>query len=86
MSSSSGPPGSPDPDAPIEEDVAGAWRPTRPGGGIRFHPGWYDLDEAARLRAFDAATANRVIESSLDARGLSATAKSVLRRIRATEP
>jgi hypothetical protein len=82
VSGPSDPPGAPDPNASIEEDVAGAWRPRGPGGGARFHPGWYDLDEAARLRAFDAASANRAIEAALDPAGLSSTGRAVLRRIR----
>ena len=82
MTDPSDPPGAPDPNEPIEESVAGAWRPREPGGGVRFHPGWYDLDEAARLRAFDAATANRALEAALDPERLSATARAVLARIR----
>ena len=82
MSNPGDPPATPDPNEPIEESVAGAWRPREPGGGVRFHPGWYDLDEVARLRAFDAAATNRAIEAALDPQGLSATARAVLAVLR----
>ena len=66
----------------LVEAVAGAWRPREPQGTIRFHPGWYDLDDKARLEAHDAARASRAIEAGLDPQGLSTTARAVLARIR----
>ncbi len=67
---------------PLVEAVAGAWRPRDPRGTIRFHPGWYDLDDESRLEAHDAARASRAIEAALDPQGLSTTARAVLARIR----
>jgi hypothetical protein len=69
-------------DDPIVESVAAAWRPRDPRGDVRFHPGWYDLDEGARQRAFDAASESRVLEAALDPEGLSTTARAVLARVR----
>lgn len=66
----------------LVEAVAGAWRPRDPRGTIRFHPGWYDLDDKGRLEAHDAASASRAIEAGLDPEGLSTTARAVLARIR----
>jgi hypothetical protein len=76
-------PSPPRPTDPLVESIAGAWRPRDPRGGVRFHPGWYDLDESARLEAFEAARANRLLEAALDPRGLSTTAKAVIARVRA---
>jgi hypothetical protein len=42
---------------------------------------WMDLDDAGRRAAFDATLRQRKIEASLDAAGLSATARAVLGRI-----
>jgi hypothetical protein len=67
---------------PLIEAVAGAWRPRDPRGSIRFHPGWYDLDDRGRIAAFEAARASRVVEAALDPEGLSTTARAVLARIR----
>jgi hypothetical protein len=72
----------PPPDDPLLESVAGAWRPRDPQGTVRFHPGWYDLDESARLRAFEAASESRALEAALHPQGLSTTARAVLARIR----
>ncbi len=63
------------------EQVAGADRPASNTGELRYHPAWHDLDAAARQRAFDLATRNRVLEAALDPEGLSTTARAVLRRI-----
>jgi hypothetical protein len=67
---------------PLVEAVAGAWRPRDPRGSIRFHPGWYDLDDRGRIAAFEAGRASRVVEAALDPEGLSTTARAVLARIR----
>ena len=63
------------------EAVAGAWRPRDAEGTILAHPAWHDLDEAARAEAFEVALAERWMEATLDAGGLSATARLVLGRI-----
>ena len=70
------------PDELLLEQVLGAWRPRTAGGGPRSHPAWHDLDEGGRRQAFDEATRLRKMESALDARGLSTSARSVLARIR----
>ena len=49
---------------PLVEAVAGAWRPRDPRGTIRFHPGWYDLDDKGRVESHDAACASRAIEAA----------------------
>ncbi len=64
------------------EQVAGADRPASTTGELRYHPGWHDLDAAARQRAYELAAANRKLEAALDPQGLSTTARAVLRRIR----
>ncbi|MBA3540038.1 MAG: hypothetical protein H0T79_10450 [Deltaproteobacteria bacterium] len=72
------PPGSPE---ELVEQVASAWRP-RSQDELRYHPGWHDLDEAGRLRAYELARALRHAEAALDRDGLSTTAHAVLARIR----
>ena len=62
------------------EAVAGAFR-DRTAEGISSHPGWHDLDEAGRVRAFDAAKQMRAMEAALDPEGLSTTARAVLARL-----
>lgn len=62
------------------EAVTTAWRP-RKRGEIGFHPNWFDLDDEARERAFDATKQARAMEAALDADGLSTTARAVLARI-----
>jgi hypothetical protein len=71
-----------DPDTLIEA-AAGAWRPRAPDGTLRFHPAWWDLDEAGRRAAHDRAHQSRPLEAALDPAGLSTTAKAVMSRIRA---
>jgi len=63
------------------EQAVGAWRPRRADGGIGTHPAWADLDEAARVEAYEAARLQRKLESALDPEGLSSTARAVLGRI-----
>jgi hypothetical protein len=70
-------------DALIEQVVA-AWRPDAPGGAIRNHPAWHDLDAAGRAQAYARTVASRRLEAALDPEGLSSTAKAVLARIRGT--
>ena len=71
----------PDTDAPLIEETAGAWRPTR-AGGVGSLPAWHDLDAAGREKAFELALANRELEAMADPRGLSCTARAVMARIR----
>jgi hypothetical protein len=63
------------------EAAAGAFRPIGNSGETRAHPAFYDLDEAGREAAFEAALSNRALEASLDPEGLSSTAKAVLARL-----
>ncbi|WP_394841287.1 hypothetical protein LZC95_29980 [Pendulispora brunnea] len=63
------------------EAVTTARRTKDRDGTLRFHPAWHDLDEAGRLEAFQRTCELRVLESHLDPRGLSTTAKAVLARI-----
>jgi hypothetical protein len=63
------------------EQVAGAWRPRDRDGGIRWHPAWFDLDDAARREAFEITRRLRALEAALDPRGLSCTGRAVLGRI-----
>ena len=67
----------------LVEQVAGAYRPPSLDE-LRYHPAWHDLDAAARIRAFDLATALRPLEAALDPDGLSSTARAVLARLSKT--
>lgn len=62
--------------------VSSAHRDRDVDGNIRFHPGWFDLDDAGRRRAFEAAAQVRRLEAALDPEGRSSTAKAVMARIR----
>jgi hypothetical protein len=64
----------------LVEQVASAHRP-RAGDDLQYHKAWHDLDEAARVRAFDLAHGLRPVEAALDPEGLSTTARAVLARI-----
>ena len=64
------------------EAAAGAFRERDPRGAVRFHPAWWDLDEAGRRAAFEAAVQSRALEAALDPAGLTSTARAVLARIR----
>lgn len=66
----------------LVEQVAAAWRPRRPGGGVGSHPAWHDLDDAGRLEAFEAARVARRLEAALDDEGLSTTGSAVMARVR----
>jgi hypothetical protein len=69
----------PDPEREtVIEAVCSAHRERDPHGALRFHPAWYDLDEAGRLAAADSAAELRRVEAALDPEGLSATARRVL--------
>jgi hypothetical protein len=68
-----------DEDALVEQ-VAGAYRP-RAREELRYHAAWHDLDEAARVRAYEIGRAMRTIEAALDPDGMSTTARAVLARI-----
>ncbi|MEP7119989.1 MAG: hypothetical protein ABJE95_03725 [Byssovorax sp.] len=65
------------------EALAGAYRARDPHGAISSHPAFFDLDDAGRIEAFEAAQRLRVVEAALDPDGLSTTARAVLARIRA---
>ena len=65
----------------LVEQVASAYRPAAGSDGLQYHKAWHDLDEVARVRAFDLARGLRAAESALDADGLSTTARAVLARI-----
>jgi hypothetical protein len=65
----------------LVEAAAGAYRATRPGGGIATSPAWHDLDADGREAAFAAAALSRRLEAALDPEGLSSTVRAVLRRI-----
>jgi hypothetical protein len=66
----------------LVEAAAGAFRERGVNGDVRFAPAWWDLDEAGRRQAFEAACLNRVIEGALDPQGLSSTARAVVARLR----
>lgn len=66
----------------LVEQVASAFRSRRPGGGVRSHPAWHDLDPAGRAEAYEAARVSRRLEAALDPEGLSSTGRAVLARIR----
>ncbi len=63
------------------EQAASAFRATDRDGRVRASPAFFDLGEAERVRAFDAASASRKLEAALDPRALSSTARAVLARI-----
>ena len=63
------------------EAVASAWRARDTRGNIRSEPAWHDLSPEDRVKAHEAATQHRLMESALDADGLSATSRLVLNRI-----
>ena len=74
--------GSDSDDEALIEAAAGAWRERDRDGRARFHPAWWDLDDAGRRAAFEAARVSRALEAALDPDGLSSTARAVLARIR----
>lgn len=51
-------------------------------GRVLTDPSWLDLDADGRREAFEATVAVRALEAAADARGLSATGRAVLARIR----
>jgi hypothetical protein len=65
----------------LVEQVVSAWRPPGPGGGVRSHPAWHDLDAGGRREAFEATKAARLLEAALDPEGLSSTGRAVMDRI-----
>ena len=65
----------------LVEQAVGAWRPRGPRGELRAHPAWSDLDPAGREELFGATQQQRALETALDPRGLSTTAKAVLARL-----
>jgi hypothetical protein len=63
------------------EQVVGAYRPRDPRGGLLPSAAFHDLDDAARVEAYEQARRARAIEAALDAEGLSSTARAVLTRL-----
>jgi hypothetical protein len=47
----------------------------------RAHEAFWDLDEEARLEAYERTISTRAIEAAMNPRGLSTTARAVLSRI-----
>lgn len=70
----------PEEEALLIEQVAGAWRPAA-DDTLHYHKAWHDLDAAGRTRAYELASALRPLEAALDPEGLSTTARAVLSRI-----
>jgi hypothetical protein len=70
------------PDETLLEAATTAFRGRDPGGPLRFHPAWYDLDDAGRVAAFDATVRARRLEAAIDPAGLSTTARAVLAALR----
>lgn len=66
------------------EAAATAWRARDASGAVRSNGAWFDLDAAGRREAHDAAAQARILESALDAGGLSTTARCVLARLGAS--
>jgi hypothetical protein len=64
------------------EQVVGAFRERSVDGAVQAAPAWRDLEASGRIEAFDRALVQRRLEAATDAEGLSATARSVLARIR----
>lgn len=77
-------PDSPDPEdrEALIEALAGAHRERSALGAIKWHPAFFDLDEAGRAEAFEVARRLRDMEAALDPEGLSTTGHAVLARIR----
>lgn len=68
--------------ARLVEQATTAHRPTGPGGELRFHPAFHDLDAAGREVLFEATRLQRALERAHDPQGLSSTARAVLARLR----
>lgn len=49
---------------------------------VRFHPAFHDLDATGREQLFEALQQQRALESAASPDGLTATSRSVLRRLR----
>jgi hypothetical protein len=61
--------------------VTSAHRERSAQGEVRSHRTWHDLDEAARLEAFDETLRVRAIEAAASADGLTSTARAILARL-----
>ena len=68
-------------DPPLDA-VTTAWRPRDPGGAVRAHPAWHDLDAAGREEAYEVGRQTRALEAALDPEGLSAAGRAVMAIIR----
>jgi hypothetical protein len=67
-------------DAPLIEEVAGAFRPRDPRK-LGVLPAWHDLSPEGREQAYELSLEMRQLEAAIDPRGRSATVKAVLARI-----
>ncbi|MFT3912723.1 MAG: hypothetical protein QM704_01155 [Anaeromyxobacteraceae bacterium] len=65
----------------LVEEAATAFRPRDPGGRLRPHPAFLDLDAAGRAEAHARAATSRALEAALDPEGLSTTARAILARL-----
>jgi hypothetical protein len=63
------------------EAATGAFRERDASGRILPSPAWMDLSEGDRERLFKHQIESRLLESSLDPKGLSSTARAVLGRL-----
>ena len=67
-------------EAPLIEEVAGAFRPRDPRA-LAFLPAWHDLSPEGREEAFELSLQMREMEAALDPEGYSSTVRAVLVRI-----
>ncbi len=63
------------------EQVTSAHRERGVDGQIKSHPAWHDLDQAARVEAFEETLVLRMLERALDAQEQSTTVKALLARL-----
>ena len=67
-------------EAPLIEEVAGAFRPRDPRE-VAYLPAWRDLSPGGREEAFERSLKLRQVEAALDPEGFSGTVRAVLARI-----
>ena len=65
----------------LVEELASAYRETRPHGEIVWSPAFFDLDAQARQAAFEEAVVERRLQASSAQDGLSGTARAVMAKI-----
>lgn len=66
------------------ESAAEAFRERNAAGQVLPSAAWFDLSPEDRERLFEAQIAGRAMERTIDAEGLSGTARAVLTRLRRT--